>query len=432
MGPACCPVMTESLLFTGKNRVLRRNENSMWICTVKREGNMKDINLMITIIKNRIHIYLHGVASCVVFTAICVWMAASQPVLAEPMVGKPPLKMITWGGAYAGSQMRAYVRPYRQNRKQWVTVEEFSGGLAEIRSQVLSLNVKWDLVDIGLADAVRACKEGLLENIDPDILPPAADGTPAIEDFYEGTLRKCAVGQNIWSTVFAYNPSRFSGKKPDKLADFFDVKKFPGLRGLRLTPRVNLEWALMADGVPAAKVYPVLSTDAGVKRAFNKLDKIKGHIVWWEKGSEPPQMLSSGRAVMSSAWNGRIFSAKQNRGGNSTIVWDGQVWDLEVWVIPKGTENLKEALDFIGFASDPRRMAEQAKLIAYGPARKSAMALVSEDVRNQLPTAKENKRNALQFDFKWWSENGAAMEVRFSKWLKTGARRYKFNAPDSP
>jgi putative spermidine/putrescine transport system substrate-binding protein len=393
---------------------------------------MNDINPILTILKNRIRMDLRVVASCVVLITIFVWMAASQPARAEPMVGKPPLTMVTWGGAYAGSQMRAYVRPYRQARKQWVNVEEFSGGLAEIRSQVLSLNVKWDLVDLGLADAVRACKEGLLESIDPAILPPAIDGTPAIKDFYEGTLHKCAVGQNIWSTVVAYNPSLFSGKEPDKLADFFDLKKFPGLRGLRLSPRVSLEWALMADGVPAAKVYKVLSTDAGVKRAFKKLDRIKGNIVWWEKGSEPPKLLSSGRVVMSSAWNGRIFNAKQNRGENCTIVWDGQVWDLEVWVIPKGTENLKEALDFIGFASDPRRMAEQAKHIAYGPARKSAIALVSEDVRKQLPTAKENGRNALQLDFRWWSENGAAMEVRFSKWLKTKARRYKFNAPDSP
>ena len=143
-------------------------------------------------------------------------------------------------------------------------------------------------------------------------------------------------------------------------------------------------------------------------------------------------MISSGRVAMSSAWNGRIFSAKQNRRENFTIVWDGQVWDLEVWVIPKGTENLKAALDFIGFASDPKRMAEQAKLVAYGPARKSAMALVSEDVRKQLPTAKENKRNALQFDFKLWSVNQAAMDARFSRWLKAGTRRYKFSAPDSP
>ena len=412
--------------------MLRQNENPVWISTAKGEDSMIDINAILTILKNRIRMDLRVVSSCVVLTTIFVWMAASQPVLAEPMVGKQPLTIVTWGGAYTRSQMLAYVRPYRQMRHQWVNVEEFSGGLEEIRSQVLSLNVKWDLVDIGLADAVQACKEGLLESIDHDILPPAIDGTRADKDFYEGTLHKCAVGQNIWSTVVAYNPALFSGEKPDKLVDFFNLKKFPGSRGLHLTPRVNLEWALMASGVPAEKVYPVLSTEAGVKRAFNKLDGIKRNIVWWEKGADPPKLLSSGKVVMSSAWNGRIYSAIKNRGENCTIVWDGQVWDLEVWVIPKGAENLKEALDFIGFASDPRRMAEQAKQIAYGPARKSAMALVSDDIRKQLPTAKENKRNALQFNFKWWSENKTAMEARFAGWLKQGVRRYDFRAPDSP
>ena len=381
---------------------------------------------------NQLRSAFRMVNTCAVLSMICFCMIVSQPVLAQSMAGKPPLTIVTWGGAYTRSHMIAYVRPYRKARKQWVNVVEFNGGLEEIRSQVQSLNVKWDLVDIGLADADRACREGLLETINPDILPPASDGTPATEDFYEGALRNCAVGQNIWSTVVAYNPSRFFSKRPDTLADFFNAKRFPGKRGLRLTPRVNLEWALMADGVPAGDVYGILSSKAGVKRAFKKLDEIKKHIVWWKKGTEPPQMLRTGRVAMTSAWNGRIFSANQNPEENHTIIWDGQVWDLEVWVIPKETENLEAALDFIGFASDPKRMAAQANLIAYGPARRSAMALVREDVRKELPTAKENKRNALQFNFEWWSVNQGAMDKRFSAWLKAGSRRYEFNAPDSP
>ena len=59
------------------------------------------------------------------------------------------------------------------------------------------------------------------------------------------------------------------------MADFFDLGKFPGKRGMRKGAKANLEMALMADGVPAAEVYTVLGTDEGVDRAFAKLDTSK-------------------------------------------------------------------------------------------------------------------------------------------------------------
>lgn len=40
----------------------------------------------------------------------------------------------------------------------------------------------------------------------------------------------------------------------------------------------NLEFALLADGVKVEDVYRVLSTPAGVERAFAKLSELKPHI----------------------------------------------------------------------------------------------------------------------------------------------------------
>jgi putative spermidine/putrescine transport system substrate-binding protein len=360
--------------------------------------------------------------------ALCVVVTASEPT--ESAMGKPPLTIVSWGGAYTKSQMLAYVLPYRQMRNRWVNVEEYNGGLAEIREQVRSLNVKWDVVDIQLSDAVRGCKEGLFEKIDFAILSPSPDGTLATKDYYEETLQDCVVGQNIWATVIAYRSSQFSGKRPTTLKDFFDVKNFPGGRGLRKTAEINLEWALIADGVPPNQVYRVLSSESGINRAFEVLDRIKGEIVWWEKGTHPPELLRAGKVVMTSAWNGRIYNSIKDLGEDFVIVWDGHIRDLGVWVIPKGTNNLEEALDFLVFSSDPKRMAIQAQYIAYGPARKSSMALVGDEVRKYLPTAEENARNALQFNFLWWADNKVAMEKRFAKWLSKGSWRYDFSADD--
>lgn len=356
--------------------------------------------------------------------AVAAFLVVAGSVQAESIIGKPPLTVVSWGGAYTKSQMLAFVDPYRQMKSRWVNVENYNGGLAQIRAQVRSLNVKWDVVDIEIAYAIRACKEGLLEKFDHSIL-----GRAAVEDFYPETLQDCAVGENIYATVIAYNHDQLPAEKPSRLADFFDIERFPGARGLRNSPVGNLEWALMADDIPADQVYQVLSTDSGVDRAFKSLDRIKANIVWWEEGSQPVDFLLNKKVAMTSAWSGRIFNAVKEGNENLAIVWDGQIWDIDVWMIPKGTANLKEALDFIVFASDPKRMAVQADHIAYAPARKSAMALVDDSVREYLPTAKQNAGNVLRIDYKWWATNELAMtlEERFEQWRLAQAWRYNFN-----
>lgn len=169
------------------------------------------------------------------------------------MVGQPPLTVVSWGGALTKSQMIAIVDPYREATGRWANVEDYAGGLEQIRDQVLSQNVKWDVVSLDLPDAMQGCDEGLLEPIDASILPEAPDGTPPTEDFLEVALQECAIGPNIWATVIAYDPAQLTSGAPSGLADFFDLDRFSGRRGLPMGPRVNLQWAL--------QVYDVLSTE---------------------------------------------------------------------------------------------------------------------------------------------------------------------------
>ena len=325
--------------------------------------------------------------------------------------------------------MQAFVQPYREARGRWVNVETYGGGLQEIRAQVRSLNVTWDVVSIKLGDAARGCTEGLLQPIDPSMLPAGPGGAPASSDFYEGALQECAVGQAIWSLVVAFDPDLLRAR-PSRLADFFDPRRVPGPRGLRKTPRVNLEWALMADGVSPERVYETLSTEKGLERALAVLGRIKPGIVWWTDLSEPVELLETGRVVMSTAWNGAVQTAVKEEGARLDILWDGQVWGINAWSIVKGSNRLREAMDFIAFASEPERQAVLAALSFSGPARKSANNLVSPAIRTALPTAIENQRNALQLDEKWWAEHGAEMEARFSVWLVEGPKRYDFRASD--
>ncbi len=327
------------------------------------------------------------------------------------------LTVVSWGGAYTRSQVEAYMKPYTEKTGVAFNVVDYNGGLDQVERQVESGTIEWDIVDVELSDAIRGCDIGLFEEIPHDILPAGDDGMAIEDDFFPTALQDCAVGEVVWATVFAYDRSKFPEEKPRTIQDFFDVEKFPGKRGLRKSPRVNLEWALMADGVPPHDVYRELTKPGGLARAYRVLDRIKDHVVWWEAGAEPPGLLNDGKVVMTSAYNGRLYDAIAVEGKPYVVVWDGQVWDIDLWAIVKGTKNLDTALDFVAFSTDTQRLADQAKYISYGPVRRSSMRLIDPAMRWMLPTTFENLLNAVQNDFEWWSANQARMDSRFKEWL---------------
>jgi len=326
------------------------------------------------------------------------------------------LNVVSWDGAYVKSQMLGFIRPYEDTTGHRVKVIQYTGGIDEIRQQVRAWNVSWDVVDLELFDAMRACREGLLETIDLDILTPAPDGTPATDDFIELGQTPCGIGNVVGSTVVGYRSDRFASA-PTQLEDFFDLQRFPGRRGLRKSPMGNLEWALISDGVPAARVYQVLSTDEGLDRAFALLDAIKPHTDWWETGQQAVHLLESDRVAMTSAYSGRVAAAVE-RGQALQILWDHQLWYYDVWAIPKNGRNTELALDFVRHASTTESLAAQARYIPYGPLRRSSMALLEPELRERLPTAEAHLATALKLDAQWWSEHLDRIAPRFSRWLE--------------
>ncbi|MCY3554552.1 MAG: ABC transporter substrate-binding protein [Gemmatimonadetes bacterium] len=356
---------------------------------------------------------LPGLAVAVLVLLLCGHAAAQERTLT----------LVSWGGAYARACEKGYIERFERETGIDVQIEDYNGGLAQIRAQVDVGNVYWDVVDMELPDMVRGCDEGLLVPIDVDELAPGADGTPAADDLPEDGLTECGPTNLFYSTVVVYNDARIGTSKPASIADFFDLEKFPGRRGMRRSPLANLEFALMADGVAADEVYATLDTEAGVRRAFRKLDSIKDRIVWWEAGAQPPQMLADGEVVMTTAYNGRIFNAQVLEEQPFVIVWDGQLLDTGGLVIVEGTRNLEAAKQFVRFANTARAMADVGRYISYSPTRRSALDLISThaetgvDMRPHMPTSPDNIGRALHNDWEWWSDNGEEMNERFSTWL---------------
>lgn len=330
----------------------------------------------------------------------------------------PTLTFTSWTGPYMRSQMLGFVRPYENAKGLRVRVEHYAGGIGEIRDQVESANVTWDVVDLTQADSLRACNEGLLENLEDIDLPDGKDGTKFRDDFVDGALNKCGVGVIVWATAYAYNKEIFAADAPSTIADFFDTKKFPGRRAIRNDPSVVMEWSLIADGVEPQDVYSLLETPDGIKRAFNKMDAIKPGLQLWTKGLEPVRLLNAGEAAMSMIWATTGATRSREDGAKFSMIWDGRVIELDLFGIPKGSLNKDAAIDFIRFASSSESLANMVKNLPNGPTRKSSLALLPDDIQAQLPNGPAYAdKVSIRSDAQWWSKNHASLKEAFDAWL---------------
>jgi len=333
-------------------------------------------------------------------------VATLVAALSLPALAQQQLTVVNFGGANANAQKKAFYEPYEKTGTK-IVATEYNGEQAKIKVMVDTKNVTWDVVEVESPDAARGCDEGLFEKLDYSKIGNKGDFVPA-------AVTDCGIGIFVWSTVMAYNGDKLK-VGPKTWADFWDVKKFPGKRGLRKGARYNLEFALMADGVKPGDVYKTLATKEGAERAFKKLGELKASIQWWEAGAQPPQFLVAGDVVMTTVFNGRIDAANRE-GKNLVIGWTGGIYDLDYWVIPKGDANKDAALKFIAFASTPAAQAEYAKNIAYGPTNTKALAKLDAKTLANLPTSPANAKEALQFNLKFWADQGEELEKRFASW----------------
>lgn len=343
------------------------------------------------------------------FGAALALSTAMSPAVADQFTA------VSFGGAYGEAQQKHMLDPFMEKTGHKILFENYSGGIAELKAQVESGNILWDVVDVEVIDLERACSEGLLEVFPHDTLPPGDDGVAAKDDFIpQGLANECGVGNIVWTILYAYNQDTIKGGNPNTIEDFFNTQSFPGKRALRKRPQVNMEWALIADGVAKEDVYEVLSTDEGQARAFAKLDSIKNDLVWFDSWSQVPQLLNDGGAIMAQSANGRIFDAIQKDKKPFEMVWDAHIYDLDVWAIVRGSKNKAVAEDFIRFATGSKPESGMQD-VAYGPTRKSSYAYVDKAILPQLPSAHLDE--GLQASGEFWADYGESLGEKFNEWL---------------
>jgi len=361
------------------------------------------------------------IAALAASTALMAPMA-----MAEDMANE--LTLVSWGGAYQKSQVRAYAEPYAAMHPevQIIWDESSAEAVAKLRAMNEAGNVTWDLVDVVAADAIRLCDEGLAMEIDPEEdLAAAPDGTSAEDDFGDLLVSDCFIPQIVYSTTFGYRTDLVGDNAPDDICDVFDLEAYPGKRALEKRPINNMEWALLCDGVAKDEVYDVLATPEGQEKALAKLDTIKDSVIWWSAGADTPQLLADGEVVMGSTYNGRLFSVIEEQKQPVAMLWDAQVFDLDGWIVPEGlpADRLARVKDFLKFATDTQRLADQAKYISYGPARASSAPLVGKhadlgiEMAPHMPTDPANAKNTFLYNYEFWADYRDDIDAKFQAWL---------------
>lgn len=337
--------------------------------------------------------------------ALCAFTA----VAAAGTAAARDLTVVSWGGTYQDAQREIFFKPFAEATGQPVLDESWDGGIGVLQAKVKAGNPNWDVVQVEAEELALGCADGLFEKLDWSQF----GGEDA---FLPSAVHECGVGAIVWSTAIAYDSARIA-EGPQSWADFWDTEKFPGKRALRKGPKYTLEFALLADGVPAEEVYSVLSTPEGIDRAFAKLDALKGDLIWWEAGAQPLQLLASGEVAMTSAYNGRITGINRAEGKAFKVVWPGSIYAVDSWVILAGAENRDRGVEFIAFASQPEHQARLPEFVAYGLPQKEAAAAVPAELQADLPTNPANLEHALPLDVDFWIDNSEELTERFNAWL---------------
>ncbi len=338
-------------------------------------------------------------------------LAALLGTAASPSLAEGPITVVGWGGNWDKAYTAGVWDKYTEQTGIKIIVEEWAGELAKVRTQVQSGSVTWDVVSPEAPSLEIGCAEGLFVPLTPDIT-----GDPA--NYHPGTIHECGVASDTWATIMAYNADAIKGEGPKSWADFWDIEKFPGKRGMLAQAQYTIENAMMADGVPPDQVYTELRKPGGIDRAFAMLDKIKPNVVWWSTSTQAMQNLDSGEVVMTDQYNARVTNDIQNEKKNYKIVWEaGFFYGTDMWAVIKGAPHEKEALDLLKWFSVPENQAGFSQLYAYGTGRIEAADFVPDDWKINLPTAPEYTEYRAAYDTDFWVENKESLEERFKAWL---------------
>ncbi|TXH35525.1 MAG: ABC transporter substrate-binding protein [Rhodospirillaceae bacterium] len=340
-------------------------------------------------------------------TAAAASLSLATLANAAPAFAADSVAVASYGGAYQEALHKAFYAPTAKTLG--IDIKEFTlSGITDVRTQVKAGAVEWDVVELYAGQCQQAADEGLIEPLDYNVIK--TDGVP------KQLVQSHWVGFTAYSTVLAWNKDVYKDNPPKNWADFWDVKKFPGTRALSgYGPSTNAEIALMADGVPADKLYPL-----DMDRAFKKLEEIKPDItVWWNSGAQSGQLAVNQEADMLAIWVARIDAAIKE-GAPYDFTYNQGVVDIECLVVPKGAKHKDLAMKVINEFLKPELQADLPKYVPYGPVNQDAYKTgkITPDLLKNANSTPENLAKQVIQDKPYWAKNGQAAQERWDAFLQ--------------
>jgi putative spermidine/putrescine transport system substrate-binding protein len=310
---------------------------------------------------------------------------------------------------YGDAVAEAFTKPFTKETGIEVQLTG-AADMAKLKAQVMTGSVEWDVLDILPTEVATASHEGLLEPVDYGIVE--IDESDLV---YPQAKQQYATAMFTYTGGIAYDKLRHpDGKHPTNWPEFWDVKRFPGRRGLRARPNDTLELASLAAGIAPKDVYPI-----DVDRAFASLDAIKPFInKWIDTTPQTVQLIETNELDFTNTFGGRVFNA--NKAGIPLgYPTDQLMIAFNTFAVPKGAKNRVEAMKLMSFMCRPDRQAAFCELFTYPPVNKKGIALLSPAMRQWVPDMSNPKH--LVINAEWWGEPGrfAALTTRFRTWLLT-------------
>lgn len=316
-----------------------------------------------------------------------------------------PFTFTSWGGALSDAEKAAFIDPFAA-MKGIEAINTSPTETAKIKAMVEAGAVEWDLVDVGGRTVFQGGEDGFLQELDLAKLPNAQALEP-------GWVSPYGVATSTGATIFAWSTNAFPDGGPQSWADFWDVARFPGPRGLYKYFYYNYEAALLAAGVKRDEVFPLTSEKA--EMALAKIAELKPNVtVWWGAGAQPPQLLSSGELALSSAWSGRILAAAADGAPIGYTYNDGIAWG-NWWVIPKGSPHAELAHEALNFALAEEQQAKLLDLKTYGPVLSSATKGADAETQKILVMSPDNIKNMVILDEREANKYSREYEERWNQ-----------------
>jgi putative spermidine/putrescine transport system substrate-binding protein len=322
-------------------------------------------------------------------------------MLASLSAGANAGESLVWvdgGGAYHDAVQKGVLTPWQDKTGDKITSVAGTDN-AKLRAMVEVNRVVWDVYN---GDNTWGT------DVDAKWLAPLDYSVIPKDQILPGFATEYRVANMIYSIQLAYNTDKIK-TPPTGWADFFDLAKYPGKRAVMDYSAGGIfEIALLADGVPADKLYPL-----DIDRAIKKLNTIKPALVFWQSGAQSEDLVGSGEVSMVMTYNARAYDAKVVQKKPVGYIFPGQILAAAYLTVPKGSQHVPEAMKLIAFAVSKEVNGSLTNYLPLGPSNKEVKP--DPAMAAELPSSHLNEPYAI-FDDKWIAENAKMLEARYQAW----------------